>query len=235
MDGSGAVRTGRVRVVNLKDEQIRLVVQHIEASSDALEQAAVALRTIQYERDALAALVDAAVVRCVRQPGAKMPVVMHALDAAIDALLDDRDRGYGRTLPRIVRDRIPERLGHPLRRATPEERVALLKKKLVEEAHELLAAEDDAAVAGELADAVEVILQLAAALRVDLAVARLEKGRERGGYVEGWVLEEVVVPPWDTAADAAAEVSTEVERVTRDYGDPDMSRAASGREEGGRS
>ena len=102
---------------------------------------------------------------------------------------------YQLSMGKLVRDRIPEIIrregrspaverigGELLRRA--------LKDKLVEEALELREAED---IRDELADVLEVADALMAAYEADPADVRArqqEKRRERGGFEEGYYLNE---------------------------------------------
>lgn len=90
---------------------------------------------------------------------------------------------------KLVRDRIPEiicgRGGDPVVRvADPAEYRALLRAKLVEEAGEVLTA-DEVSVAEELADVLEVIHAMAAELGFgfgQVEKVRVAKAAERGGF-----------------------------------------------------
>ena len=92
---------------------------------------------------------------------------------------------------KLVRDRIPQIIraqgDEPIVRiADPGEYRKLLRAKLVEEAHEVVTA-DDAHVPEELADVLEVVLALAADLGFDargLERLRVAKAVERGSFTE---------------------------------------------------
>lgn len=96
---------------------------------------------------------------------------------------------------KLVRDRIPEIIradGGPgeFRQASKDEMIDLLRRKLVEEAQELLTADNDSRL-GELADVTEVLDEL----MKYLAIRRFEvlgiaecKRNERGGFAERWIL-----------------------------------------------
>jgi predicted house-cleaning noncanonical NTP pyrophosphatase (MazG superfamily) len=97
---------------------------------------------------------------------------------------------------KLVRDRIPEILAargikHEVRVADRGERLDLLQAKIEEELAEYLAATDDEARLGELADVWEVILALAMLHGADLdSLERLRahKAMERGTFDAGIVL-----------------------------------------------
>lgn len=97
---------------------------------------------------------------------------------------------------KLVRDGIPEIIraqgGVPsVREAAATEYRGLLHRKLLEEAHEVLAADDDSA-AEELADVLEVVAALALDLGVDLDYVdnlRAEKAQARGGFTRRYVWE----------------------------------------------
>lgn len=113
-------------------------------------------------------------------------------DQRIRTLERQLEDAQGRSLPRLVRDRIPERLGRTLRQADRGERLVLLRKKIVEEAHELHDARGHMAVVGELVDLTDVIHAFGHDLGVGpqgLALARREKHRMRGAFLRGWVLD----------------------------------------------
>jgi predicted house-cleaning noncanonical NTP pyrophosphatase (MazG superfamily) len=101
-------------------------------------------------------------------------------------------------MAKLVRDLVPEIIrsagGDPcVRPARPPEHILLLKRKLVEEAQEVLSASDRAGVLEELADVWEVCQSLAAALELsvaDIERVRAEKRRTRGGFERALVLEE---------------------------------------------
>lgn len=100
------------------------------------------------------------------------------------------------TPPKLVRDRIPEiirrhGLTPVVRQADPAEYRSLLHAKLLEEAREVIAA-DDLSAPGELADVLEVVAALAADLGIDLdEVHRLRdaKAADRGGFTQRIVWE----------------------------------------------
>ena len=97
---------------------------------------------------------------------------------------------------KLVRDGIPEiiraRGGVPLvREAAAAEYRGLLHRKLLEEAHEVLAA-DEGSAAEELADVLEVVAALAVDLGTDLDHVhklREQKAQERGGFARRYVWE----------------------------------------------
>jgi len=101
---------------------------------------------------------------------------------------------------KLVRDLIPqviERAGHvpEVRKLSDEEFVSELKKKLVEEALEVAAAESHEKLVGELADVREVLLALYETEGVtdaEVEAARLSKLEERGGFSEKLMLEKVI-------------------------------------------
>jgi predicted house-cleaning noncanonical NTP pyrophosphatase (MazG superfamily) len=92
---------------------------------------------------------------------------------------------------KLVRDRVPQIIraqgDEPIVRiAGPGEYRELLRAKLVEEAHEVVTA-DDAHVHEELADVLEVVLAIAADLDLDaggLEKLRVAKAIERGSFTE---------------------------------------------------
>lgn len=96
---------------------------------------------------------------------------------------------------KLVRDKIPEmerRKGNAglFRTATPEEGIVLLRKKIVEECQELLAAHPDD-VPGEVADVIEAALAYAEACGYTQAwcdVVRQRKLDERGGFRQRQVM-----------------------------------------------
>jgi predicted house-cleaning noncanonical NTP pyrophosphatase (MazG superfamily) len=94
---------------------------------------------------------------------------------------------------KLVRDKIPELYPqHSYRKATPTERLMLLRLKLAEEVGEVLSAPDGQSVLEELADLSEVADALREAygwFEGHLAEEKTRKRAERGGFVVGWVLE----------------------------------------------
>lgn len=95
---------------------------------------------------------------------------------------------------KLVRDRIPELFpdAGEYRQVTPEEADRLLLAKAVEELSEFFQAYSREEIAEELADLVEVLMELADRAGVtqgDVALARAAKRLSRGGFKEGWVLE----------------------------------------------
>jgi predicted house-cleaning noncanonical NTP pyrophosphatase (MazG superfamily) len=103
---------------------------------------------------------------------------------------------------KLVRDLIPVRIesrGEEVRthRASRDELLPLLKAKAIEEALELLAADDAAAQLEEVADVLEVLRAICAILGHDLeaALAVAEtKRQDRGGFEDGVVLLETREP-----------------------------------------
>ena len=101
-------------------------------------------------------------------------------------------------MAKLVRDLVPDIIrsagGDPCARpARPGERIPLLKRKLVEEAQEVLSATDRDCVLDELADVWEVCQSLAAALGLstrEIERARAEKKHRNGGFERALVLEE---------------------------------------------
>src|ERR1700690_745695 len=97
---------------------------------------------------------------------------------------------------KLVRDRVPEILAArgiklEVRVADRRDRLDLLHAKLQEELAEYLAATDDEARLGELADVLEVILALTKLHGADLASLerlRAHKAMERGAFDAGIVL-----------------------------------------------
>lgn len=94
---------------------------------------------------------------------------------------------------KLVRDKIPELYPqHAYRKADQAEMLLLLRLKLVEEVGEALSAPTQLDLAQELADVMDVVSSLAALSGIgsnQLAGFRNEKRAERGGFVDGWVLE----------------------------------------------
>lgn len=101
-------------------------------------------------------------------------------------------------LPKLVRDRIPELIAASGRDATtttlPEaERASALLAKLREETAELAAAPAEQRVE-ELADVLEVVQALAAALGIawaDVLETAVAKRQDRGGFADGVMLVDV--------------------------------------------
>lgn len=99
---------------------------------------------------------------------------------------------------KLVRDRVPLVIRHEGKRpviiyAVQEEVLALLKRKAVEEALELLAEPDPESALNEVADLYEVILSVARTLNRtprDVAEAAEKKRESRGGFEKGIVLRE---------------------------------------------
>lgn len=97
---------------------------------------------------------------------------------------------------KLVRDRIPDLIGangvaFQARIAGTEEIPALLREKLLEEAHEVIAATDERAAIEELADVLEVIHAYASCLGVgmlEIDKARQAKRAVCGGFGGGVVL-----------------------------------------------
>lgn len=87
---------------------------------------------------------------------------------------------------KLVRDLIPDIAPeHRYRTACPEEMIALLKAKLLEEAEEVAAARTGKEWAAELADVLEVVHALAARNGLtprDLETMRRSKAMARGGF-----------------------------------------------------
>ena len=95
---------------------------------------------------------------------------------------------------KLVRDRIPELFpdAGKYRQVTPNEADLLLLAKAVEELGEFFQAGTPEEIAEELADVLEVLLELADRAGVtqeQVALARAAKKRNRGGFKDGWVLE----------------------------------------------
>jgi predicted house-cleaning noncanonical NTP pyrophosphatase (MazG superfamily) len=101
-------------------------------------------------------------------------------------------------MAKLVRDLVPDIIrsagGDPrVRPARPDEHTLLLKRKLVEEAQEVLAATDRHCLLEELADVWEVFQSLASALELtmgDIERARADKKRRCGGFERALVLDE---------------------------------------------
>lgn len=99
---------------------------------------------------------------------------------------------------KLVRDRIPEIMTangakFRVRKLEPEERLAALRNKLLEELAESIAAVGHEEALEELADISEVLLALAAehgATPDELEVVRARKASKRGGFELGWFLVE---------------------------------------------
>ena len=98
---------------------------------------------------------------------------------------------------KLIRDRIPEIMdskgkAYTVRQIDPGlEKDTYLKKKLLEEVHEFLAEPS----VEELADIKEVLLALADSLGYipeELEFVRKSKRNSRGGFEDGFILEEVV-------------------------------------------
>ena len=91
---------------------------------------------------------------------------------------------------KLVRDAVPEAIradGHDclVEVLAPDAYVAALKRKLVEEAHEALAASERDDLLFELADLLEVIVSLADASNISretLEATRLRRHEQRGGF-----------------------------------------------------
>lgn len=95
---------------------------------------------------------------------------------------------------KLVRDRIPELFpdAGKYRQVTPEEADRLLLAKAVEELSELFQAASKEDAAEELADVVEVLMEIAwraGVTQEQVALVRAAKRRNRGGFEERWVLE----------------------------------------------
>ena len=98
---------------------------------------------------------------------------------------------------KLIRDRIPEIMDskgkqYTIRQTdTKMEKEIYLKKKLIEEVHEFLSEPS----IEELADISEVLLSLANSLGYapeELEHARKSKHHSRGGFKDGFILEEVL-------------------------------------------
>lgn len=94
---------------------------------------------------------------------------------------------------KLVRDRIPELFPqHSYRRAEgQEEMITLLLAKVVEEAKEVSEAPDQKSRAEEIGDLLDVLDALAGMSGIsvsELVQIRIEKRRERGDFMLGWVL-----------------------------------------------
>lgn len=98
---------------------------------------------------------------------------------------------------RLVRDQVPRLVreaGHAVRfrEAAPDERPRYLKRKLVEEAQELLEAGDpgeEREEAADLLEALEALLVARGISREDLRLVKEGKRRRRGGFERGFVVE----------------------------------------------
>ena len=113
--------------------------------------------------------------------------IRRAEAARLRALLPPREK--------LIRDKVPEAAaahGEILRTrvATEDEMLGLLKRKLVEEARELLATETQSKAYDELGDVIEVVLALAKRIAgEDLYSIGLEKSRLLGGFGKRLVLQ----------------------------------------------
>jgi predicted house-cleaning noncanonical NTP pyrophosphatase (MazG superfamily) len=101
---------------------------------------------------------------------------------------------------RLVRDQVPRLVreaGHAVafREAAPgDERVRFLKRKVAEEAQELLgsSAGDEQEEVADLLEALEALLAERGVAREDLKALKESKRRSRGGFERGYVVESVV-------------------------------------------
>lgn len=94
---------------------------------------------------------------------------------------------------KLVRDKIPELFPqHSYRRAEgQEEMITLLLAKVMEEAEEVSKAPDQKSRAEEIGDLLDVLDTLAGLSGIsvrELMEIRIEKRRERGDFMFGWVL-----------------------------------------------
>ncbi|MFW9804022.1 MAG: nucleoside triphosphate pyrophosphohydrolase [Candidatus Thorarchaeota archaeon] len=94
---------------------------------------------------------------------------------------------------KLVRDRIPEIIrqkgGDPqIRIATGTELDKLIRRKVAEEAQELLISGEDEEIADVL-EALDALIEHRAMNRATIEEARLKKRLERGGFEKGFVLE----------------------------------------------
>ncbi|MFX0055833.1 MAG: nucleoside triphosphate pyrophosphohydrolase [Promethearchaeota archaeon] len=94
---------------------------------------------------------------------------------------------------KLVRDRIPEIIkqkgGDPqIRIATGPELDKLIRRKVAEEAQELLISGEDEEIADVL-EALDALIAHRAMNRASIEKARLKKRLERGGFEKGFVLE----------------------------------------------
>lgn len=97
---------------------------------------------------------------------------------------------------RLVRDQVPRLVreaGHAVRfrEASAEERARYLKRKVMEEAQELLEADpgDEREEAADLLEALEALLVARGIGRDDLKLVKDAKRRRRGGFERGFVVE----------------------------------------------
>ena len=99
---------------------------------------------------------------------------------------------------KLIRDRVPELLARQgrttrTRQLAPDEFLAALREKLLEEAAECAAAATPENIAEECADLLEVIAALAAASGIPwdhVATVREQKARERGTFLDRLLLTE---------------------------------------------
>lgn len=105
---------------------------------------------------------------------------------------------------RLVRDQVPRLVreaGHAVRfrEAAAEERARYLKRKLVEEAQELLEADvgEEREEAADVLEVLEALLVTRGVGRDDLRLVKDAKRRRRGGFERGFVVESTggVAPP----------------------------------------
>jgi predicted house-cleaning noncanonical NTP pyrophosphatase (MazG superfamily) len=120
---------------------------------------------------------------------------------------------------RLVRDQVPRLVreaGHAVRfrEAAPDERPRYLKRKIAEEAQELLAATDggeEREEAADLLEALEALLLARSIGREDLKLVKDAKRKRRGGFERGFVVESTTtadqpgddVPTWPLEAPMA--------------------------------
>src|SRR5688572_11980664 len=117
---------------------------------------------------------------------------------------------------RLVRDEVPRLVreaGHAVRfrEARPDERPRYLKRKVAEEAAELLAADGDGEreEVADLLEALEAFLQARGLSREELRAAKEEKRRRRGSFGRGYVVE--ATGPGAAQADDALPAPTPAE------------------------
>lgn len=115
---------------------------------------------------------------------------------------------------RLVRDEVPRLVreaGHAVRfrEAGPDERPRYLKRKVAEEAAELLAADgaEEREEVADLLEALEAFLQARGIARDELRAAKAEKRRRRGAFERGYVVE--AAGPGPAAPPDAAEAVPE--------------------------